>query len=72
MVRSELKLCISPMYKKDKIKPYRYSARVYHDKDMKYIGCFRTKEEALDAYNKMTDFEVKQRLTMKIRDMRGW
>lgn len=45
-------------------KPYRYMVRTYINKERRYIGCFKTQEEAAIAYNKFMQRELTNRLEL--------
>lgn len=45
-------------------KPYRYMVRTYINRERRYIGCFRTEEEATIAYNKFMQRELTLRLEL--------
>jgi len=45
-------------------KPYRYMVRTYINKERRYIGCFKTEEEATIAYNRFMQKELALRLEL--------
>jgi hypothetical protein len=45
-------------------KPYRYMVRTYIDKERRYIGCFKTEQEAIIAYNKFMTKQLERKLEL--------
>lgn len=45
-------------------KPYRYMVRTYIDKERRYIGCFKTEQEAIIAYNKFMAKQLERKLEL--------
>lgn len=45
--------CIFEVYRKGQL--YRYIVRTTLNKERRYIGCFKTKEEAVEAYQQFKE-----------------
>jgi hypothetical protein len=45
-------------------KPYRYMVRTYINKERRYVGCFKTEDEAVNAYNNFLHREQLKMLKM--------
>ncbi len=46
-------------------KPYRYMVRTYINKERRYIGCFKTQDEAVKAYNAFMQREHNKQLQLQ-------
>lgn len=45
--------CIFELYRKGKL--YRYIVKTTLNKERRYIGCFKTREEAVEAYKQFKE-----------------